>query len=430
MKNWQRKFTENVTWFAGALVLAFFVWYVATLQADPFVTRTFTAIPVIIDRADGLVITNTPSTDASIIITAQESVMNRLRREDIVIRADLMDLGPGVYTVPLRADVNRAVSVDDTRPTQITVELELVESGQKPVIIETTDPPVDITAEDPEISPLDVTVSGASSDVRSVVDVYGEVDLSEARSPIETLVTLIPRDENGRRVDGVTLDPATATVDVNLYRRDDVERLTVQPSLQLETSEEGYTLTTLRSEPTEIFVRGTSTALEALGDTVFTDAISLAGRTGNFEIEVPLNLRNDVIVLPSNDRTVTVYVGIEAQMGVLQLDGIPVDFLGLGQGLSSESSTDTISVVINGPRILLDSLTNEDVHAVVDLSGLQPGPHDVRPAVNLTRGQADVESIIPLPETLDIVITADATPADGADIDAEATASPTPTEDG
>jgi YbbR domain-containing protein len=187
-------------------------------------------------------------------------------------------------------------------------------------------------------------------------------------------------------------------------------RLTVQPSLQLETSEEGYTLTTLRSEPTEIFVRGSSTALAALGDTVFTEPISLAGRTSDFEIEVPLDLRNDVIVLPSNERTVTVYVGIEAQMGVLQLDGIAVEFLGLGAGYELEAATNTISVVINGPRILLDDLTSEDVHAVVDLSGLEPGPYDVQPQVNLTRGQSTIESIISLPETLDITIIAEGTP--------------------
>ena len=163
-KRWQKILNENLAWFLGALVLAFFVWYVATLQADPFVTQSFSSIPIRLDVSDGLIVTNSPPEVASITITGQQSIMGRLRREDIVIHADLMAASPGVQTVQLVAEVNRVVSIDDTRPTQITVELESIESGQKPVIIETTDPPADITAEQPVVTPLDVNVSGASSE--------------------------------------------------------------------------------------------------------------------------------------------------------------------------------------------------------------------------------------------------------------------------
>ncbi|MCA9887043.1 MAG: hypothetical protein KC546_01670 [Anaerolineae bacterium] len=403
-KRWQKILNENLAWFLGALVLAFFVWYVATLQADPFVTQSFSSIPIRLDVSDGLIVTNSPPEVASITITGQQSIMGRLRREDIVIHADLMAASPGVQTVQLVAEVNRVVSIDDTRPTQITVELESIESGQKPVIIETTDPPADITAEQPVVTPLDVNVSGASSDVGRVVGVYGEVDLSESRSALETQVTLVPRDENGRRVDNVTLDPTTARVSINLYRRDDVVRLAVRPNLQLETTEEGYTLTTIRSDPTEVFVRGSSTALADLGDTVFTAPISLTGRTSDFQVDVPLELPADVVVLPANDRNVSVEIGIEAQMSVVQFDSVPVDFIGLGDGLSLDSTASTISVVINAPRILLDSLTSDDVHAVVDVSGFGVGEYEITPQINLARGQAQAESIISLPNVLNVVV--------------------------
>lgn len=404
-RRWQKILNENLAWFFGALILAFFVWYVATLQADPFTTRTF-SIPIRLDVSEGLIVTNTPPESANITITGQQSVMSRLSREDIVIRADLTEASPGVQTVQLVGEVNRIASIDDTRPTQITVELERIESGQKPVVIETTEPPADITAEQPVVSPLDVNVSGASSDVQSVVDVYGEVDLSDSRSALETQVTLIPRDENGRRVENVTLDPTTARVSVNMYRRDDVLRLAVRPNLQLETTEVGYTLTTIRSDPTEVFVRGTSTALADLGDTVYTEPISLTGRTADFQVTVPLDLPADVVVLPANDRNVSVEIGIEAQMSVVQFDSVPVDFIGLGEGLSLDTTASTISVVINAPRILLDDLTADDVHAVVDVSGLSAGEYEIAPQVNLTRGQAQAESIISLPNLMNVVITA------------------------
>ncbi|MAU09139.1 MAG: hypothetical protein CL607_04900 [Anaerolineaceae bacterium] len=404
-RRWQKILNENLAWFFGALILAFFVWYVATLQADPFTTRTF-SIPIRLDVSEGLIVTNTPPESANITITGQQSVMSRISREDIVIRADLTDASPGVQTVQLVGEVNRIASIDDTRPTQITVELERIESGQKPVVIETTEPPADITAEQPLVSPLDVNVSGASSDVQSVVDVYGEVDLSESRSALETQVTLIPRDENGRRVENVTLDPTTARVSVNMYRRDDVLRLAVRPNLQLETTEDGYTLTTIRSDPTEVFVRGTGTALADLGDTVYTEPISLTGRTADFQVTVPLDLPADVVVLPANDRNVSVEVGIEAQMSVVQFDSVPVDFIGLGEGLSLDTTASTISVVINAPRILLDDLTADDVHAVVDVSGLGAGEYEIAPQVNLMRGQAQAESIISLPNLMNVVITA------------------------
>jgi hypothetical protein len=83
---------------------------------------------------------------------------------------------------------------------------------------------------------------------------------------------------------------------------------------------------------------------------------------------------------------------------------------GLGPGLSSSVSIDEVEVILSGPQPMLESLEPDDMFVILDLSGLLPGSHVVRPTVVLPPGIRR-EGI--LPETVEVVITADAsfTPA-------------------
>ncbi len=133
----------NLMWLLGSLILAWLVWFVAVTQADPVEQRQFRNIPVQIDIDEGLLIANEPTRYTRVNLRAQRSVLNLLTIDDVVVRADLMNMGPGTYTVPLRAEVARS-AIADTQPTQITVVLQQVESRQKPVkVLVTHEPPAD-----------------------------------------------------------------------------------------------------------------------------------------------------------------------------------------------------------------------------------------------------------------------------------------------
>jgi len=400
----QQTIIDNLSWFLGALILAFFVWFVATRQADPIETRSYANVPIQFDVPQGLIVTGDPNSSATVTVRAQQSELARLSRDDVVVRAPLEGLGPGVHTVPLQASVARTASVEDTRPTQITLTLEQIVSQQKPVSIVITEPPAaDISFDQPTDYLAQVTVRGAESDVSEVVSVRGEIDLSGRRRPFEAEVVLTPLDVDGDSVEDVTLEPRTISVPVNLFRRDDVISVSVQPDILFDTLPDGYSPTSISYEPQVIFLSGPASILEAIGDTVFTEPISLADHTSDFVETVPLRLPGDVLVF-GGTRSVTVSIGVVPQLGILQLDDIPVEIIGQSEGLTLQYSPETLSVVLNGPRVLLDSLTAADVRAVIDVNGLQPANYELAPQIILQQGQAEMDSIITLPARVSVVV--------------------------
>ncbi len=120
---------NNALWFGLSLIAAFFIWVIATFQVDPIVVeRLPQPVPVQLQIASGLLITNNPRTTAIVTVRGQQSVLSALTTDDITVRADLTQFGPGDYTVPLQAEIagERLAVIDDVSPRQLRIVLEEV----------------------------------------------------------------------------------------------------------------------------------------------------------------------------------------------------------------------------------------------------------------------------------------------------------------
>lgn len=212
---------ENLSWFAGCLVLAFIVWVVATIQLNPVEERRLRdAIPIRVTPDDGLVITNEDefSTTASVLLRAQQSVWELLAGDDVIVWADLGGLGPGEHTVPLQAQVARTASVVDISPAQITVDLEELASKLVEVRAQLngTLPSGYTMVGEPIINEHQVTVTGPASKVEAVAAVQVPINLSQLRGPLEDFARPVPVDADGNTVSDVSVDTQVIGVSVDV----------------------------------------------------------------------------------------------------------------------------------------------------------------------------------------------------------------------
>lgn len=391
-------------WFAISTVLAFFIWLIATTTANPIEERGFSRIPVQIDVPAGLILTNEPTRNVRVDVRAQQSILNRLTADDIIVRADMSMTQPGQYIVPLIVDIARTANAD-TQPTQITVYLEQVITQQKPVQINVLNPPAaDIDHNDPVPDALQVQVSGASNRVSEIVAVRGDIDLSQQRASFEADIPLIAVNADGETIDGVTVTPRTTRVTVALIQREDVQQLPIRPNLLVTTLPPNYRLESIRYEPQTIFISGSPIALRAVGSALDTEPINLAGRTETFTINVPLALPSDELIILSEDNFVTVTVGISPQTSVLQIDDVPVTIIGLDPIYTAQISPPSISVLLSGAIGELDGLTSADLEAVVDVNNLTVGTHELIPAIVVKQRQVNIDTKTPLPSSVNVSI--------------------------
>ena len=404
MSIWSRSIVRNAGWLLISLLLSLSVWYVATIQADPIEERRFSRIPIQFSVPEDLVVTNSPTSTVVVEVRAQQSVLNVLTSDDIIVTADLMGLGEGWQSVPLEVDISRPASAD-TQPRQITVELSSVVSQLKPVELEVLqEPPADMSYAEPVLDVVQALVTGAGADVQRVDRLVARVNLVDRRRPIRDTVSLVPVDAEERIVSDVTVEPETAEYFIDIYQRDDVKTVSIRPSLLMETLGDGYSLRSIEYTPQTVFISGSSRALAQVGDTITTGPITLKGRTGDFSVDVPLIIEPADVSIIGDVTSVQVTVGIDAQIGSQQVDGIVVEVSGLDDDEQVTLSPQTISVVFNGPLDVVRQIRAADVLAVVDLSAFDAGTYEVVPAIVVDTGDVTVDAATPLPATISVTI--------------------------
>lgn len=403
--------------FGIAWTLAFLIWIVAATQLNPVSVRAFNAIPIQFIVDDDVLLANQPTSAARVLVRAQQSVLNLLTSDDIVVRADLSGRRPDSYTIPLQVIVNRAGAVGDSQPTQITAVLQALISQQKPIeMLISHSPPIDYAAAVPVTDVLQVRVSGAQERVESIVAVRGELDLRDRRASFETQVSLVPVDANGRRVSDVRLEPETVRVSVPISARDDVRQVAVRPNVLLQTLPRGYVLTSITYEPQVVYLSGSPSELALLDATISTAPISLEGRNETFEVPIELELPANVSVLDTENR-VNVVIGIEPQISSRQFDGVRVRVVGLAPDWQVTLSPDRLSVVLNGAASVLNSLNADDIEAVLDVSNAVLGTQEIVPRIVIrddTLNLPSLPTLLPPFITVSIVPISESTPSASA----------------
>lgn len=401
----------NALWLVISVVLATGVWYIAVTSADPIDTRRFSGIPIQFVPSDTTVMTNNPSRFVTVEIQGSQSAVTSRRSEDIVVRADLRDLGAGTHTVPLEVKVAWPESIsirrqEETQPSQITVELEPIQTIASPLnIVVVEPPPLGFRNDLPETEIREMSVSGAASIVSQIVEIRGDLDLSPHRSPVALDVRPFAVNAEGERVGGIELEAPTVTIVVNITRRDDVRQIAVRPNVRVDTLPEGYTLASVSPDPRSLFVGGPLAQLTNIADTLFTVPISLEDRQADFELSVPVQLPSDDLFVMDGENSITVTIEILPIVTTRQIDSIAVNVIGLDENYEVVIVPQSVSAYISGPVSLVDVLTSDDIQVFVDLNGLEPGVYDLPPVVGISESELTEENVSLLPAELNVEIT-------------------------
>lgn len=398
----------NVMWFMASLGLALIVWLIATTQADPIITRSFTSVPVQLQPSTGLILTGVNRRTVTVNVRARQSVMDLLTGEDITVRANLNNLSPGTHVVQLEAVVSQSrQAIADTKPAQITVTLEQEQSEQKPVMVNILNsPPVGYIRGTTTTSESQMLVTGVLSKVQQVVRLEAQLDLSQQRTTLSEEVDLVPVDANGNRVTDVTIaQPVRVTVEIT--QDEAVKQVFVTPNINRASLPEAYVfLGIIDYVPKTISVTGTQAALAILPDTLQTELIDLSTASGQTTFRVPVQLPEGIF-LAEPGQAIDVTVGIEAREEIKQLDGIPVEITGQTSTTSVRVTPAEVTVLVRGPQPTVQQLTSANIRVVVEVQGLAPGEYEITPVASVNIGQIPAENISVLPGTIGVAVTDD-----------------------
>jgi len=405
MINWLR---ENFGTLTLSFLLAIAAWVAAISTRDPIQEQAYPEPLPILYRGlqENLLLTGDVPEQAEAVLRAPLSVWEALVPSDIQVVADLEGLGAGRHRIALKVLLQRrAVQVTALDPATIEITLEPLVSKTVGLRMEIIgEPAPDYEAEEPALDLQEVTVSGPKSLVDRVDAAEIHLDLTNRQRPIDQELQIIPVDFEGQPVEGLTLSAESVRVSLQITKRENIRRLVVVPIIEgrEELEAEGwYRLVRIVHDPPEVAVFSEDPeALEALPGYVQTLPIDVSNVTETIERWVPLDLPQGFSLI--GVQSIKVTVEIEPIMTTTAISR-PVEVEGLGYGLYAYPSPEQVGLILSGPAAVLDTLTPEQVHVVVDVSTLPVGTHVLEPQILDVPESVTYDA--PTPATIEVVLT-------------------------
>ena len=301
------------------------------------------------------------------------------------IRAELAldDLSAGVHRVSVDATLaDKHAQVISPVPAFFDVTLDpwatLTLSPTVAILDPHTLPPGYVPGK-VSTDPGTVVIQGPQSLVERVAEAKIELALDSSRADFQQMLPLKLLDDSGQQVAGLQPTPETVLVTVPVLCTFHTREVAIQATLDTDSLETGYEVTRVRLSPPVVTLRGSSSALEAVGDFLITAQISLTNVHSDLTIDVPLILPEGVSALDAEGKGMT---GVVAHVTVAPVAGylvlaIEPTLTGVSSSLSVQLLPQEVTVLLIGPQPLLAQVQEEPGLIIVslDLAGREAGTY-------------------------------------------------------
>ena len=362
-----------------SVLIAFGLWIYVITTVSPGYEDTFYNIDVIQEgtallEERNLMLTYQSASRVAVSCSGNRTDVNKLDSGNIAIKLDLSKVyEPGTmiplqYTVSYPGDVP-AGAITTTRKNPDTIYVTVEERREKPVPVEVVW--VGATPEgymsDRANIVLDyeeITVIGPASVADLIEKAVIEVDLTDRRESFNESFRYTLCDGDGNPVDAKMIKTNVEAVQLQVSIRQ-IQQLQLQVEV-IYGGGAGADHTTVSLDVPAIQVSGSEAALEDLGDVLTIGRINIADITGDDDIPMEIRLPEGI----TNESGIT---EVTASIRFNGLDTrkitvrsiVPVN---VPEGMQVEVITQQLTVTVRGPKNLIGQLTEEDVHAEVDLT--------------------------------------------------------------
>lgn len=355
-----------------SLLLAFFLWIIATANTNPIKTVRYTGIPVeYINVSEDLAIDN-PLPTVTIRISGTTAQVAKANRNDIRAVVDMESITKsGEYTVEVTvlglpdsvtiteiSDKYVLVRVGNVISTSSNFELESTNSLAGGYILLHT-----------SYNDTEVSVSGSDNLTEKIACIKGYIDLQGRSQSFDCTAVLNAYDEAGNRIDGVIISPSSIDVHITVGTTKTVP-INVVTSGELS---EGFSLGGITLSSPGVTIAGEVQTIEGI-NTVDTAEVDLTGRDQSFDVTLEYVLPSG-ITLYSTDETVAHFTVNRVSAKTVTYGNIQTRNAGNASVIITEDID--LSVTVKADEYLLDSITEDVMPAYIDLSGLEDGDHEV-----------------------------------------------------
>ena len=380
--------------FLLSLLVSLGMWLYVVNYISPESEAMFYNIPVVFEGETvltterNLMITDISTTTVNMKISGNRSDLNKVNSNNITVKIDLSKVyDPGEttlqYSYSFPGDVPQgALSVESKFPSAITITTDSKLTRPVPVEVVYTGSAPEGFITDTENAVLDYThvnVTGPSAVVELIDRARINVNLEDRTESINESFVYTLCDAEGIPVDAeqIVTDVAEIHVNLGIHRFQEVP-LKVSITYGGGTNENNVKVDLA---PQSIRVSGSEKMLEDLTELV-VGTIDLAAIDGDTTLTFPITLPEGVTNL-SGVTEVTATIDFDNLMSKkFTVNNIQV--VNVPEGMTYDLMNEALEVTLRGNNVLIGMLSANDISAVVDLSGKEPGTFTVKASIIIT----------------------------------------------
>lgn len=440
----KERLTNNLGLKLLSIFFAFFVWLVVVNISNPVVTRSK---EVVVDIKNERILTTANLTYEIVgknTVTVSYDVRTRdeykIKSSDFLAYIDLADLYDVTGSVPVEVEVleNRELLVGspmaEARPGVLRVKTEKIQRKGFDLQIKFVGSPEEGYALGlSELSDKYVYVEGPESLVGQINSVGIEINVDNANSDVSGTAIPIFYDANGNNLtlgEKVTIDKPEIQYQQQILK---AKNLILDFEVGGKVAD-GYRFTGIECDTKSVSVVGLKSVLANLTTiTIPQLELNMEGATKDKVVTVDISkYLPPSAAIVGNNHMVTLTIKVEALE--VRTVALPIDEILLTGNSALYDYTfdqDIIQVSIRGLSEDLDSLSESDLHAVIDVTDLVPGSHpgvisfnigEAFEIINYTEFHTTVLSIAE--ETTEVGATVESTSGTGNETESGESVSP------
>lgn len=376
--------TNNLVLKISSLAVAFLVWIIVVNVSNPIVTRNI-SVPLNVVNAN--IITDAGKTyslmganSVTVSYEVRSRDQSRISASDFNASIDLGDMYDITGAVPIAVEVvnnkDLIIGAVASKPSIVRVSIEDLQRKEFTLTTKITGTPSDgFSVGEVKLDKTNVVVTGPVSVIGQISQIGVEIDVTGLDSNESGRAELKYFDANGNAF--VISDSRVSKSFDNVgYSLVMLNGRTLALNFDVGgTVAQGYKFTGAESTTKSIQVRGQPEVLEGLDSiTVPASALSVEGATGDVNITVDIKNFLPANVTAVGDTKVNVTLKVEAlDKKSLTLTVNDLNIVGAKPGVATNIVPEKITVVVSGLSANLESVTNADLKATLDVSEMNSG---------------------------------------------------------
>lgn len=376
--------TNNLVLKISSLAVAFLVWIIVVNVSNPIVTRNI-SVPLNVVNAN--IITDAGKTyslmganSVTVSYEVRSRDQSRISASDFNASIDLGDMYDITGAVPIAVEVvnnkDLIIGAVASKPSIVRVSIEDLQRKEFTLTTKITGTPSDgFSVGEVKLDKTNVVVTGPVSVIGQISQIGVEIDVTGLDSDESGRAELKYFDANGNAF-VISDNRVSKSFDNVGYSLVMLNGRTLALNFDVGgTAAQGYKFTGAESTTKSIQVRGQPEVLEGLDSiTVPASALSVEGATGDVNITVDIKNFLPANVTAVGDTKVNVTLKVEAlDKKSLTLTVNDLNIVGAKPGVATNIVPEKITVVVSGLSANLESVTNTDLKATLDVSEMNVG---------------------------------------------------------